>query len=38
MLGGGLIGIGFGYTIPRLMRHDVQIVPVKNGAAVVGMF
>jgi membrane-associated phospholipid phosphatase len=35
---GGFVGIGAGLTIPRLMRHDVQIVPVPNGAAVVGMF
>ncbi len=38
VLAGGLVGVGFGLTIPRLMKHDVQIVPVPNGAAVVGMF
>lgn len=38
VVAGGLVGLGFGLTIPRLMKHDVQIVPVPNGAAVVGMF
>jgi membrane-associated phospholipid phosphatase len=35
---GGLIGFGGGLLIPRLMREDVPIVPVKNGLAFVGTF
>ncbi len=35
---GGLIGLGSGLVVPRLMRRDVRIVPVPGGAAVVGQF
>jgi membrane-associated phospholipid phosphatase len=35
---GGVVGIGSGLLIPRLMRRDIKIVPVKDGAAVVGEF
>jgi membrane-associated phospholipid phosphatase len=35
---GGFVGIGSGLLIPTLMRRDVKIVPVPNGAAVVGQF
>ena len=35
---GGLVGIGSGLLIPRLMRRDIKIVPINNGAAVVGEF
>jgi len=38
VLAGGLIGAIGGYTIPRLMREDVTIVPLNNGVAVVGEF
>ncbi|HEY4055628.1 MAG TPA: phosphatase PAP2 family protein [Kofleriaceae bacterium] len=35
---GGLVGIGSGLTIPRLLRRDLVILPVGSGAAVVGSF
>lgn len=35
---GGSIGFIGGLLIPRLMREDVPIVPVKNGVAFVGSF
>lgn len=35
---GGLIGVGSGLLIPRLMRRDLELVPTSNGAAVVGSF
>jgi membrane-associated phospholipid phosphatase len=35
---GGAIGLAGGLLIPRLMREDVPIVPVKNGLAFVGQF
>ncbi len=38
VLVGGFVGIGSGLLIPRLMRHDVTIVPSGNGAVVVGQF
>jgi membrane-associated phospholipid phosphatase len=38
VIAGGIVGIGGGLTIPRLMRRDIKIVPVSNGAAVVGEF
>ena len=38
VLVGGFVGIGAGLLIPSLMRRDVKIVPVPNGAAVVGQF
>lgn len=38
VLVGGGIGIAGGLLIPRLMREDVPIVPIKNGVAWVGEF
>ena len=35
---GGVIGFAGGLLIPRLLRDDVPIVPVKNGLAFVGQF
>jgi membrane-associated phospholipid phosphatase len=35
---GGLVGLGSGLLIPRLMRRDFVIAPVPGGAAVVGQF
>lgn len=35
---GGLIGIGTGLLVPRLMQRSVKIVPVENGLAVAGSF
>lgn len=35
---GGLVGVASGLLIPRLMREDVQIVPINNGLAVAGRF
>jgi membrane-associated phospholipid phosphatase len=35
---GGLVGLGSGLLIPRLMRRDLEIVPTSNGAAVAGTF
>jgi membrane-associated phospholipid phosphatase len=35
---GGVIGFAGGLLIPRLLREDVPIVPVKNGLAFVGTF
>ena len=35
---GGVIGIGSGLLIPRLMRRDLKLVPIANGAAVAGRF
>jgi membrane-associated phospholipid phosphatase len=35
---GGALGIAAGLTIPRLMRRSIVIVPVSNGAAIVGQF
>ncbi|CAN5694604.1 hypothetical protein BH11MYX3_BH11MYX3_20290 [soil metagenome] len=35
---GGLLGLGGGLLIPRLMRRDIAILPVAGGAAVVGQF
>ena len=35
---GGLVGLGSGLLIPRLMRRDIVIAPVPGGAAVVGQF
>jgi len=33
---GGLVGVGSGLLIPRLMRRDLEIVPVANGIALAG--
>ena len=38
VLVGGFIGISSGLLVPRLMQRDIKIVPVPNGAAVVGVF
>ena len=38
VLVGGALGIAGGLLIPRLMREDVPIVPIKNGVAWVGEF
>lgn len=35
---GSTVGVVSGLTIPRLMEHDVAVVPTGTGAAVVGMF
>ena len=35
---GGLLGVGAGLLVPRLMRRELAIVPVSNGAALVGQF
>jgi membrane-associated phospholipid phosphatase len=35
---GGAVGLGVGLLVPRLMHHDIAVVPIRNGAAVVGMF
>ncbi|CAN5725807.1 hypothetical protein BH11MYX2_BH11MYX2_27620 [soil metagenome] len=38
VLVGGLVGVGSGLLIPRLMRRDIVILPVANGAALTGSF
>ncbi len=38
VIAGGLVGLGSGLLIPRLMRQDIKITPIPGGAAVVGMF
>jgi membrane-associated phospholipid phosphatase len=38
VVAGGVLGIASGLLVPRLMRRDIKIVPVANGAAVVGSF
>jgi len=38
VLVGGLVGVASGLLIPRLMREDVEIVPISNGLAVAGRF
>jgi membrane-associated phospholipid phosphatase len=38
VLVGGFVGVGAGLLIPRLMRRDLQIVPVANGIALAGSF
>jgi hypothetical protein len=38
VVAGGVVGIASGLLIPRLMRADLTIVPISNGAAVAGMF
>lgn len=35
---GGLVGIGSGLLVPRLMRRELAIVPTPHGAAVSGAF
>ena len=38
VLGGGLIGLGAGLLVPRLMQREIKIVPVQNGVGVTGHF
>jgi membrane-associated phospholipid phosphatase len=38
VLVGGLVGVGSGLLVPRLMRRELRIVPTSNGAAVAGAF
>jgi membrane-associated phospholipid phosphatase len=38
VIAGGALGIASGLLVPRLMRRDIKIVPVVNGAAVAGSF
>lgn len=38
VLVGGFVGVGAGLLVPRLMRRELAIVPVANGASVVGQF
>ena len=38
VLVGGLVGVASGLLIPRIMREDVEIVPLGNGLAVAGRF
>ncbi len=38
VLTGGLVGIASGLLVPRLMRRDIKIVPIANGAALVRTF
>jgi membrane-associated phospholipid phosphatase len=38
VVGGGLIGLGVGLLVPRLMQRSVKIVPVQNGVGVTGHF
>ncbi|MEO8840387.1 MAG: phosphatase PAP2 family protein [Kofleriaceae bacterium] len=38
VVAGGLLGIASGLLVPRLMRRDIKIVPVANGAALAGSF
>ena len=35
---GGLVGLGVGLLVPRLMQRQVKIVPVQNGVGVTGHF
>lgn len=38
VVAGGLLGIASGLIVPQLMRRDIKIVPVTNGAALAGTF
>ncbi|MEO8700211.1 MAG: phosphatase PAP2 family protein [Kofleriaceae bacterium] len=38
VLVGGLVGVGSGLLIPRLMRRDLRLAPAPSGAAIVGTF
>ncbi len=38
VIAGAAVGAATGLLVPRLMRRDLQIVPVKDGAAVAGRF
>jgi len=35
---GGLVGLASGLLIPRLMKHDLVVMPASNGAAIAGRF
>jgi len=35
---GGLVGLGAGLVVPRLMQRSIKIVPVQNGLSVAGAF
>ena len=35
---GGFVGLASGLLVPRLMRRDIAIVPIKDGASIVGTF
>ena len=38
VVGGGLVGLGVGLLVPRLMQRSIKIVPVQNGVGVAGHF
>ena len=38
VVAGGAVGLATGMIVPRLMREDIKIVPISNGAAVAGTF
>jgi membrane-associated phospholipid phosphatase len=38
VVGGGLVGLGVGLLVPRLMQRSIKIVPVQNGVGVTGHF
>lgn len=38
VIAGAAVGVVTGLLVPRLMRRDLQLVPVKDGAAVAGHF
>jgi membrane-associated phospholipid phosphatase len=35
---GGLVGLGTGLLVPRLMQRSIKIVPVQNGVGIAGAF
>ena len=35
---GGGVGLATGLVVPRLMRENIEIVPIQNGLAVTGVF
>ncbi len=35
---GGAVGFATGMIVPRMMREDIKIVPIPNGAAIAGTF
>jgi membrane-associated phospholipid phosphatase len=38
VLVGGAIGVAAGLTVPRLLRHDIKIVPIEKGVAFAGTY
>jgi len=38
VVAGALVGTAAGLLIPRLTKHDIAVVPISTGAAVVGSF